>query len=384
MASVARSGVVEGDAYEGAYGPIGRRFLVIVYGLVILGIVFVFSSSFPGAGRPTPYHADAYFFLKSHLQHAGIGLVGMVLVSLLPLGLIKRLSRPAFLVGLILMAAAAIWGRRVGDARCWIWGFQPSEFAKVAYVATVALYLARGPMDRKNLYTVVLPIVVATGLMVGLLFQQSDQGMAMLMVLLALALAFVGGARPRYLIPTALALLGLAMSYALTKPYIVVRIKAWLRPEDYIHQAGYHIYGMLIATARGGVFGCGLGMSPDKWRTLPVPHTDSIYCVIAGELGLWGALGVLFIIVLLAAVAFQIGWRSRSRLGFYLAVGMGVALTLQALVNIAVATALIPPTGLTLPFISAGGSSLISSLLAAGVVLAVARHNGRRGGNSSG
>ncbi len=385
MVSVARSRVVEDDGHEGGYGPMGRRFLVVVYGLVILGIVFVFSSSFPLAGRPTAGYGDgdAYFFLKSQLKHAGYGLLGMVVVSLLPLKLIERLSRPAFLIGLIAMAAAALLGREIGGARRWLWGIQPSEFAKVAYVATVALYLARGPMNGKNLYTVVLPIVVATGLMVGLLIKQSDQGMAMLVLMLALALAFLGGARLRYLVPIALSVLAAGISFALTKPYIVMRIKAWLRPEEYIHQAGYHIYSMLIAIARGGLFGSGLGMSPDKWKTLPVPHTDSIYCVIAGELGLWGALGVLCLVVLLAALAFRIGRSSNSRLGLYLAAGIGVALTLQAFVNIAVATAVIPPTGLTLPFVSAGGSSLVSSMVAAGLVLAVARHNGRRGGSGS-
>ena len=110
-----------------------------------------------------------------------------------------------------------------------------------------------------------------------------------------------------------------------------------------------------------------------------MPHTDSIYCVVAGELGLWGAVGLLALMVLVAALSFRIARNASSRLGYFLAAGMGVSLILQAFVNIAVATALIPPTGLTLPFISAGGSSLGSSLLAAGVVLAVARHEVKQG-----
>ena len=124
----------------------------------------------------------------------------------------------------------------------------------------------------------------------------------------------------------------------------------------------------------------GLGMSPDKWKGLPVPHTDSIYCVIAGELGLWGAVGLLVLIVMVAVLAFKIARRSNSRMGYFLAAGIGISLALQALVNIAVATAVIPPTGLTLPFISAGGSSLVSCLIGAGLVLAVARHNQKQAG----
>jgi len=364
----------------GNYGRTGRLFLLVVYGLVVLGIVFVFSSSFPRAGRPLPYHGDPYWFFKTQLKYAGIGLVAMIIISLVPLRWIERFSRPAFLVGLILMAAAAIWGKSVGDARCWIWGMQPSEFAKIAYVAAVATMLARGPLNRENAYRVILPMAVGTAVMVGLLVKQHDQGMAMLMLLLALALAFIGGLRLRYLVPLGLGLLSAGVLYSLSKPYIATRVNAWLNPEEYIRGAGNHILHMLVAIARGGPFGMGLGMSPDKWKGLPVPHTDSIYCVIAGELGLWGAVGLLVLIVMFAVLAFKIARRSNSRLGYFLAAGIGISLSLQALVNIAVATAVIPPTGLTLPFISAGGSSLVSSLISAGLVLAVARHNQKQVG----
>jgi len=376
----AEATAVATESNAGCYGPTGRRFLLVVYGLVVLGVVFVFSASFPRAGRPLPYHGDPYWFLNSQLKYAGIGLVAMIVTSLLPLRWIERLSRPAFLVGLILMTAAAIWGRSVGDARCWIWGMQPSEFARIAYVAAVATLLARGPVNRKNTYRVVLPLIVATALMLIVLMKQHDQGMALLVVLLALTLSYLGGARLRYLAPTTLVVLGAAFVYCSTKPYIVARVVAWLDPQDHIRGAGNHILHMLVAIARGGPLGMGLGMSPDKWKGLPVPHTDSIYCVIAGELGLWGAVGLLLLVVVIAILAFKIARRSSTRLGYFLAAGIGISLTLQALVNIAVATAVVPPTGLTLPFISAGGSSLVSSLIGAGLVLAVARHNEKHAG----
>jgi len=364
----------------GYYGRAGRRFLLVVYGLVVLGIVFVFSASFPRAGRPVPYPSDPYWFLKTQLKYAGIGLVAMIIISLVPLRWIKQLSRPVFLIGLILMAAAAIWGRNVGDARCWIWGIQPSEFTKIAYVAAVATLLAHGPLNRSNVYRVVLPMVVATTLMVGLLVKQHDQGMALLMLLIALALALIGGLRFRYLVPLGIGALSAGILYSLSKPYIAARIQAWLNPEEHIRGAGNHILHMLVAIARGGPLGMGLGISPDKWKGLPVPHTDSIYCVIAGELGLWGAVGLLVVIVMVAVLAFKIARCSSRRLGYFLAAGIGISLTLQALVNIAVATAVVPPTGLTLPFISAGGSSLVSSLMGAGLVLAVARDNEKHAG----
>ncbi len=353
----------------------GRRYLLLVYGLVVLGLVFVFSSSFPLAGRPTPGHGDAYLYLKSQLKFAGIGLVAMMVVSYLSPTLIARLSRPGLLIGLAFMGLAIVWGRSVGASRCWLWGFQPSEFAKVAYVVFCATYLARGPVNWRNRHTVIVPIAIATAAMVLVLVEQSDQGMAMLVLLLALAIVLLGGARLHYVAATGVGLAGIGLGLAATKPYVWTRILAWLNPGDYLQGPGYHIYNMLIALARGGVVGTGLGMSPDKWKNLPVPHTDSIFCVIGGELGLWGGLGVLVLMVLLTAWAFKIGQASDSRLGWFLAAAVGMSLTLQALVNIAVATSSIPVTGLTLPFISAGGSSLISSMMAAGVVLSVARHS---------
>jgi len=360
----------------------GRRYFLLAYGLVVLGLVFVFSSSFPLAGRPTPGYGDAYSFLKSQLLFATVGLVAMWIISHVRPRWLAALSLPGLFVGLVLMILAIILGRQVGHSRCWLplpWGgkLQPSEFAKLAYVIFCATMLNRGPVSWENRYTVILPIVAATAAMVVVLVEQSDQGMAMLILLIALAMALLGGARWQYLVPTGLGLLGAGLAFAATKPHIWRRILAWLHPGEYLQGPGYHIYNMLIALARGGFVGTGLGMSPDKWKNLPVPHTDSIYCVIGGELGTWGAVGVMVLMVLLTAWAFRIARASGSRLGWLLAATVGLSLTLQALVNMAVATASIPTTGLTLPFISAGGSSLISSLMGIGVVLSVARHSQR-------
>ena len=353
----------------------GRRYFLLVYGLVVLGLVFVFSSSFPLAGRPVPGQGDAYAFLKTQALYAGVGLVIMVLVSHLPPESIAAGSLPGLGVGLGLMILAIVWGRAIGGARSWLWGFQPSEFAKVAYIVFCATMLTRGPVNWENRRTVILPLVAATAAMAVVLVEQSDHGMAMLIVLLALAMALLGGARLGYLVLLAAGAGGAGVAFAATKPYIWTRLLAWLHPDEYLQGPGYHVYNMLIALSRGGAVGMGLGMSPDKWKNLPVPHTDSIYCVIGGELGTWGALGVLVLMVLLSAWAFKIARASGSRLGWHLAAAAGLSLTLHAFVNIAVATAAVPVTGLTLPFISAGGSSLIGSMMTAGVVLSVARHS---------
>lgn len=348
---------------------------MLVYGLMALGIVFVFSSSFPLAGRPSPYHGDAYWFVKKQLLFAAVGLAAMWGISYLQPRWIAVASLPGLFVGLVLMGLAIVLGKDISGARCWLWGFQPSEFAKPAYLVFCATMLARGPVNWENRRTVILPIVAATAAMIVLLVEQSDQGMAMLIILLALGLTLLGGARLLYMVPITLGIGGIGLAFAASKPYIWTRILAWLNPVEYLQGPGYHIYNMLIALSRGGFVGTGLGWSPDKWKNLPVPHTDSIYCVVGAELGIWGALGILVLMVLLTAWAFKIARASEDRLGRFLAATMGLSLTLHALVNIAVATSSIPVTGLTLPFISYGGSSLISSMMTAGVVLSVARHS---------
>jgi cell division protein FtsW len=344
---------------------------------VALGLIFVFSSSYPLAGRPTmtgtnnPYY---YFWLQ--VRYASVGLIMMLLVSLLPVKRIAWLAWPGFIAGALGMIAAVIIGKKVGGAYCWLplgsFRFQPSEFAKVAYLVLMAITFARGPMPRASIGRIWVPALALTGVMALILAAQRDVGMAMLVCSLALGMALLGGMRLRYWVPlaTGSALLGLLVARA--TPHAWVRFEDWLHPEDHLQGGGAHVYSMLVALARGGPLGLGLGMSPDKWTTLPVPHTDSIFCVVGGELGLWGGIGVILLMTLLAVWAFRVARACPHRLGFFIAAGAGLSLALQAFINIAVATALLPVTGLTLPFMSAGGSSLMASLLCAGLVLAVA------------
>lgn len=362
--------------------PAGRRYFLLVYGLVIIGLVFVFSSSYPQAGRPTEQGGNPYSYFWAQLRYAMFGLLGMVLVARMRLAQVARLAPWGFALGCLLMIAAIIWGRQVHGALCWLpkpvpW--QPSEFAKVAYLVLVAGCLARGPLPRESVGRIWLPLFAATALMAFILLWQRDLGMAMLIVGFALGMALVGGMRWVYWIPLALGTGAAGLLVAKMHPHAWVRLEAWLHPEQHVPGPGLHVYNMLIALARGGLGGRGLGFSPDKWTTLPFPHTDSIFCVIGGELGLWGGMGLIALIAFLAIWAFAVARHCPHRLGFFVASAAGMMLALQGFINIAVATASMPVTGLTLPFISAGGSSLISCLLTAGLVLSVAAEGSARG-----
>ena len=362
--------------------PLGRRYFLLVYCLVVLGLVSVFSASYPFAGRPTPHGNDPYHYLLLQLLYAGIGLGGMLaLARMRPQRLVGRLWYPGVALGggWALMLTAIIYahatGRYVNGACSWLpWPvpWEPAEFAKLAYVLFVASRLASGPLPREHAGRIWIPIMGAGVVTCLLLMGQQLLGMALVIILVTLGMALLGGMRMRTWVPLTLVVGVLSLGAARAVPHAWHRFKVWLHPGDYLSGAGLHVYNMLVTLAHGGLAGQGLGTSPEKWGNLSERFTDSIFCVIGGELGLWGGLGIIALMVLLGVCAFQIARRCPHRLGFFLASGVGLAFALQGLINIAVATASMPPTGMTLPFISYGGSSVLSCLLGAGLVLSVA------------
>ncbi len=367
----------------------GRRYFLLVYSLVVLGLVFVFSSSYPFAGRPTAYGNDPHHYFRAQLSFALVGLVAMLMLAKIPVRWLvcrRWLPLAALSTGWVLMFLAIIWGKFLGHelngAYCWLpWPirWQPSEFAKIAFIVYVASCLARGPLPREQSGRVWIPIVGAALFTALLLVGQKDLGMALVVMAVTLGMALIGGMSLRGWIPLTLATGGLGLLLARMIPHAWQRILVWLHPEQYLQGGGLHVYNMLIALAHGGAAGQGLGVSQEKWSNLSERFTDSIFCVIGGELGLWGGIGVIALTVLLGGWAFLIARRCPHRLGFFLASGIGLSFALQGLVNIGVATASLPPTGLTLPFISYGGSSILSCLIGTGLILSVAAEERVRG-----
>lgn len=364
-----------------------RIYFLHVWALMVTGIVFVFSASFPTASRPDALMlpGDPHHYLIQHTQYVGLALVAMLLTSLVPPGLIRRAAPWAFGGGAVLMGLALFspWGVTLGGARRWLDlpglpVFQPSELMKVAFIMLLAHFLARkdeGEDEPMTAFGWVLVLSVGVG---GLLLLQRDQGMATIYGAIAFSMLLFAGMSMWKLIPLALTALSGGLVFAYLEPYRWRRIMAFIDLENAPPDDRYHILNMLIAQARGGVTGMGLGMSPDKWRSLPAPHTDSIFSVIGAELGLIGALVVLIAVGLLAYRGLLIAGRSRGAFGFYVAAGVATMLCVQSIAHIAVNTSCMPVTGLTLPFISGGGTSLMSASVAAGLVLAVSRYQ-RRG-----
>ncbi len=368
-----------------APGPMDRVYFLHVWVLMAAGIVFVFSASFPMAGRPDAMMmpGNPFHYLVRHSIYVGFALLAMLVVSRIRPRSIRRAAVPAFVVSIILMVMAVYspWGVTRGGAPRWLAipglpEFQPSELAKFAVIMLFAGVLARKDEGRDERVPAFLAIILMTGLIIGILLLQRDQGMATIFAVMAASFLLFAGMKLLWLIPMVLSGLGTALLIAYLTDYRWIRITAFLNPEEAPADAAYHILNMLAAQARGGILGVGLGRSPDKWGALPAPHTDSIFSVIGGELGIFGALIIIALVIAMAHRGMHIAQQARTPYGFYLAAGVTAMLILQSLAHIAVNASCMPCTGLTLPFVSAGGTSLLAVSIAAGFVLSVSRYEG--------
>jgi cell division protein FtsW len=363
----------------------GRFDLGILLGALALaafGLVMVASSSIAIAGADEPFQ----YFVR-HVVFLGIGM-GLALVAMAtPLERVERNSRLLLFVAFLLLLAVFVpgIGRRINGATRWLnfgfIGFQAVEAVKLLLIAYLASYLVRFEAQvRSSLFGVLKPIGIVA-VLVLLLLAQPDFGSAALLVAIAGGMVWLAGARARDF--GGLALLGMPVMAlaAMAEPYRVKRLTSFLHPWDDPFNDGFQLSQALIAVGRGEWFGVGLGGSVQKLFYLPEAHTDFILAVIGEELGLAGIAAVLALFALVCGRAFAIGLRAAARgLKFagYCAFGVGLWLSVQALVSIGVNLGVLPTKGLTLPLISSGGSSLLMTCAALGLLLRVSYELTRR------
>ncbi len=344
--------------------------------LLAFGLIAVYSSSFGLAIRLTG--DPAYFFVRQVMAAIG-GLMLMAVVMRIDYHRYLRWS-PWFMLGAIGILVAVLipgLGVELNGAQRWIRlgplpPFQPSEFIKLAMFIYIAAWLStRG--SRLQQWNRVLPFIGLLGAIGVLMLLQNDFGTAVIMLGVALAMFFVAGANLRHVA----ALVGVAVVVA---PVLIWqashrwnRILAFLDPIGTGDGAGYQILQSLIALGSGGLFGVGLGASRQKFLYVPAAHTDAIFAIIGEELGLIGCTVVLMLLGLIAYRGYRIALEAREDFGALLAFGITTWFALQAAINIGGITATIPLTGVTLPFVSYGGSSLVASLAALGVLLSISR-----------
>lgn len=346
------------------------RTLKIILPLLILlciGLVMVYDASVAEAER---IFGDRYYFITRHALWISVGLVGMFLSSRLPTALVRKSSHLIFIGTLVLLLLVLIPGLGTSSAGAQRWirlapsvSFQPSEFAKLATVLYLSSWLQRKPR--------ILHFFVLITFLLGVLTLQPDLGTAVILTGTAFLMLFVSGASLRVILPGAVLGLVAVFLIIVSSDYRKQRVLTFLDPTREIRGASYHINQVLISLGSGGWFGLGLGRSRQKFQYLPEASTDSIFAVIGEELGFIGSVGLLLIFCFLYYQLFKIVLREPNEYRRLLAVGLGGWLVIQTTINIGAMAAVFPLTGVPLPFISYGGSSLISQLLSMGILLRI-------------
>ncbi len=342
-----------------------------------IGLVMVYSASSALAAKR---YLDAAYFFKRQLLHLALGLGVMLWLASRDYARLKALAYPlllAVLVALVLVLVPGV-GHRAGGSARWLRlgpvSLQPSEFAKLALVLYLAYALSEHQYLVKSFSKGFLPPMLITGVLVLPILAEPDLGMSATLFVITAVMLFVAGTRVSYLVGLLAAAVPGFYLLVLKVPYRAVRFTAFLRPWDDPVGIGYQIIHSFQALALGGLWGVGLGGSMQKLFYLPEPHTDFVFAVLGEELGLWGVTLVLGLFMLLVWRGIRIALEARELFGTYLALGATLIVGLQAFVNAAVVMGLLPTKGLTLPFISYGGSSLITNFACVGILLSVAGH----------
>jgi cell division protein FtsW len=346
--------------------------LVTACSLVALGLVMIFVAS--NVMAQTHYN-DPYYFLKRQGAYAAVGLAALFLGRTVDY---HRYHRWVYrflllaLVALVLVFVPGIGGKVRGAARWLRLGpltLQPSEFAKLAMVLFLAYSLAR-KQDKMKAFTIgFLPHMMVAGLFIGLIGLEPDFGTALTLAAIVFTMLFVGGTRLTHILLALGAGGTLAVLAVLRDPKKFDRILSFLDPWKYGQDVGYQLKQSLLAIGSGGLLGLGPGQSRAKLFYLPDAHTDFILAIFSEELGFFGVMLILALFVILLSRGFLISLRARDSFGSYLALGLTLLIGLQAAINMGVVTGLFPTKGLSLPFLSYGGSSLLATLLAVGVLL---------------
>ena len=349
--------------------------LIVVIALTLLGIAMVFSASGMGALDQVD---DPRYYLGWQSLWAVIGLAGMLVAMRVDYHHYRFIAVPLLVVATLLLAAVLVpgIGTNVNGAARWLRvgpvGLQPGELAKLALIVYAAAWL--GPRrERIASLAVLAPFALAASVITALVIAEPDFGTAFVILAIAMAMFFAAGARLRvFAAITALAGTG-ALAVALHAPYRAQRLVTFLDPWADPDHTGYQTIQSLYGLARGGIFGEGLGAGREKFGFLPFPYTDSIFAILGNELGLAGTLAVMVLFLVLAYRGIAIALRAPDATGALLAAGITTWLCLQAWINMSVVSSLLPMTGITLPFISYGGSSLCVGLIAVGILLNVGR-----------
>ena len=353
-------------------------FLIILMLILVIGLVCMYSASYAYAFYW--YDGDSYYFIKRQLAFAVLGVVGMLMISTIDYHVLHKFSWVLWIVSLALLVVAYIMPSSTGIHR-WIripgiGQFQPSEVAKFALIVLYAHLVSLNHKKMKTFTKGYLPFMAILGITCGLVFIEPHLSGTMLLLGIGLILMYVGGTRLVYLLGT-IGIGGAAAGYMIFgMGYEKDRIDVWLKPLEMFTKdkdMAWQTVQSLYAIGSGGLMGQGLGNSRQKHLFLPEPQNDFIFSIVCEELGFIGAVLIIILFGLLVWRGFVIGMKAPDKFGSMLAIGLTGQIGLQVAFNVAVVTNTIPNTGISLPFFSYGGTSLVMLLAQMGVVLSVSR-----------
>jgi cell division protein FtsW len=356
--------------------PMDRTVLIVTYLLTFIGLIIMFSAS--GVMAETRY-GDSTFFLKRQSLWLLSGLVALHWVAQRDYNVWKTFTPYGLVLTFVLLVLVLLpfLGTQVNGARRWLrlvgFSIQPGEIAKLAVVLYLASFLVRKEQDLVIFTRGVLAPMAVVGLFAVLLLLEPDMGTAVVLTLLLFGLLFLGGARLPHLFVLGLVLLAGVYMLIMQSDYRRRRLLNFLDPWKDSADTGFQLTQSFVALGNGGWFGVGLGEGRQKLFFLPEAHTDFVLALVGEELGFLGTGLLIVLFAILIVKGFKIAGQAPDAFGRHLACGITLLVGIQALINMGVVSGLLPTKGLTLPFVSYGGSSLIVSLVAMGILLSISR-----------
>jgi cell division protein FtsW len=352
--------------------------LLVTLALVAFGLVMVYSATSASAALA---NGDSSFYLRKQGLYAVAGIVLLVVARRSNYRTLRHLAPMLVITSIVLLVAVLVVGATINGAKRWLQigpaVFQPSELAKLALLIFACAYLARRPAPQ-TLGELIKPLGIVTGVICALLLAEPDLGTAITIAVMLGGVLVVSGAPTRLLVTAGSLGIALVLAAAWFEPYRRARLLSFLNPWSDAQGAGYQTVQAMLGLGSGGIFGEGLGQSVLKANYLPEAHTDMIFAIIGEELGLVGATALIAAYAAFAYAGFRVALYCRDPFGKRLAAGITTLVCGQALINIAAVMGAAPLTGITLPFVSYGGSSLVVGLAAVGILLNIAGDDGAR------
>ncbi|WP_164995819.1 putative lipid II flippase FtsW [Miniphocaeibacter massiliensis] len=362
---------------------IDKRILSVTIILILIGLIMIASSSWPYANK---LGKNSYEFFEKQFKFSLLGFVIIFVVSKIDYRIYKKYAGVLFILTIILSIIVLIVGdEKTYSAKRWLnLGFttiMPSDFLKIGTVFIISKYIASNYKQIKSFKYGFIPMIIFGGISGGLVFLQPDLSTTLVILGTVVAMFVIAGINLRYFATAVFGVGGITV-FAILKPNSAYsrmsRVEAWLDPMKDFTNKGWQLAQSLFAVSYGGFFGTGIGRSRHKFSYLSEAHNDFIFAIICEELGFIGAILIILLYVYLIYVGISISFKLEDVFAKFLVIGIMLLIGLQAFTNISVALGLIPPTGLTLPFISYGGSSLIVYMVLIGIILNISKNVQRR------